>query len=175
MDQTVGVLSLNEIKAAIPENTEPSFEVMGRKVNLEHSKANPELYSIIRSWVRDNPDQSLRPPSINQLWKMKGDRKDDGKPQSQNANSAKDPNECESMECQDNEKPNNAESVDVVSRVRQQREKPEIQSLSAELVSRSRKARFQNDERRAARAKIAAVKLSLHRKGIKLPSKHHKF
>ena len=54
----------------------PIIQVLGRRVNLDRQRnSSPSLYSLLRSWVQDEPHQEIPPPRLTQysLWAYKTD------------------------------------------------------------------------------------------------------
>jgi hypothetical protein len=56
-----------QIREAIPENASCIFHILDRRVNLDAHAPDASFYSLLRSWVQDDPYRQMPPPGSNIL------------------------------------------------------------------------------------------------------------
>lgn len=173
--QQIKELTESQIAAAIPENASAVFHIMDRRINFDHHSSDPSVYSLLRSWVQDDPFRKIV-PSLSDMCRM-AETSPPGERRLVDS-------ECNSIPLHSNgmaskDKPTGGQirngdtagtPADILSIIKQEHsEEPSRSNLLSDLISRGRKARLR--DRKSAVSKATEVKLALQRKGIVLPPK----
>jgi hypothetical protein len=164
-DQDVEYLTKQEIAAAIPESASAIFHIMGRRVNLDQHTPNSSLYSLVRSWVHDDPYRTIPPPSLTELCCVESmpsaitSPRDEKKPAQPSSSGETIPSQTEYKSA--------PEAVDILSLLKS--DPPTTsnrEGLVHDMISRGRRVRSRDRKANADRA--TATRISLLRKGIVL-------
>jgi hypothetical protein len=164
-DQDVEYLTKQEIAAAIPESASAIFHIMGRRVNLDQHTPNSSLYSLVRSWVHDDPYRTIPPPSLTELCCVDSmpsaitSPQDKKKPAQPSSTGETIPDQSEDKSA--------PEAMDILSLLKGN---PPTTSnrdgLVHDMISRGRRVRSRDRKANADRA--TATRISIMRKGIML-------
>jgi hypothetical protein len=154
-------ITKEEIEEAIPDNASCVFHVMDRRVNMDLHSKGASLYSLVRSWVQDDPYRQMPKPGANLMehatptLRPRQSTKTYTEKQTHNSTAKSDL----IPECQD--------VFTILNGTGTQKIVPSTDFLRRDLVTRSRKVKEQ--KRKASMARAAAAKRSLKRRGILLP------
>jgi hypothetical protein len=160
----------NQIQQAIPENASSVFHLLDRRVNLDASSSkDANMYSLLRSWVQDDPYRQIPPPGADISEQYNSSITIPTQPTT--APSYEEPI-MEEKQCLKETKTTAAQTtipIDMLTALRFQRQLPPTDYVRKEFLARARESRKAQRKTYASRA--AAVKASLKRKGIVLPCK----
>jgi hypothetical protein len=158
----------NQIQQAIPENTSSVFHILDRRVNLDASSSKDAniMYSLLRSWVQDDPDRLIPPPGadISEQYNSSVAIPIRPTPGYEEPISTMKENQCSK------ETKTTAPTtipIDMLTALRFQRQLPPKDHVRNEFLARARESR--KTQRKIYASRAAAAKASLKRKGIVLP------
>jgi hypothetical protein len=164
-DQDVEYLTKQEIAAAIPESASAIFHIMGRRVNLDQHTPNSSLYSLVRSWVHDDPYRTIPPPSLTELCcvdsmpSTKTSPQDEKKPAQSSSSGETIPGQTEDKSA--------PEAMDILSLLKGDSPTTSNRAgLVHDMISRGRRVRSRDRKANADRA--TATRITLLHKGIVL-------
>jgi hypothetical protein len=159
-------MTTNQIEQAIPENASSVFHVLDRRVNLDASfSKDANMYSLLRSWVQDDPDRQIPPPGADISEQYNSSASIPTRPTPGYEEPIMKDNQCSK------ETKTTAPTTipfDMLTALRFQRQLPPKDFVRNEFLARARESR--KTQRKTYASRSAAAKASLKRKGIVLPS-----
>jgi hypothetical protein len=156
-----GFISQKDIEESIPETASAVFHILDRRVNLDAHSSWASLYSLLRSWVQDDPHRQIPPPGAN-LVDYRASASGPSCPLVQT------PVLVNSGQPQP-VVPEHSDAISIVRKMARGEVPPDIVCLRNGLVKKARRAKNQKQKRDAKG--LATVRASLERKGITLPKR----
>lgn len=154
------------IRSAIPEDASCVVHIMDRRVNFDACHPDASYYTLLRSWVQDDPFRQIPPPCCNIFDRipLPSERRMEYFPAMPKTESVKDTGKCDvlsSMETKETDTSSNMETDETDSKV------PSVSSLRDELIVKSK--RLKRTKQREDKAWMEASRQSLKSIGIDLP------
>jgi hypothetical protein len=164
-------LTEKQIAAAIPENASAVFHVMDRRVNIDQHSSNPSMYSLLRSWVQDDPYRRIPPPGLccmAQTPPSGTSLHEEKKKMPPHSNDTASTDESTDFQSNGETAGGSTDMLSIIIK-KDHPTAPCRHFMFIDLISRARKARSR--DRKSVVARATATKLALQRKGIVLPPK----